>query len=442
LTSIAVTNFGGGGGLTVLDGIQVVQATNGATTQAGAFMLAGPVAAGPFEYLLFKGGVTPGSQHGWFLRSTLPPLPQPQLLPVTPPAPTPPDGVPPPLPLVTPPTPVVTPPAPALGSPPLPSPPPPGAPPIPLFRPEVAVHAVMPGLARAVGLATLGTYHERMGVENPTPGSRGWGRLFGQHTDQEFGGTVRPGFDGTIAGFQVGGDVWKFASAGHRDHFGIYAAYAQALGNVRGFVIEFEGAPAGRVTLDGISLGSYWTHIGPTGWYLDAVLQESWLDGDPRSHRGIRADASGSTFAASLEGGYPIPLMPGLILEPQAQAIWQRLSLDDTRDRFSTIGFDTDDAFTGRLGARLQARFATPEAVWLPYLKTNVWWSSGVSDTLLFGAFPIAAGSRSTALELGAGLTAKLGPAISLYGDTSYLWSVDGQDIETVRGTVGLRVTW
>jgi autotransporter family porin len=45
-TSIAVTNVGGAGALTLVDGIQVVQAANGATTQPGAFMQAGPIAAG------------------------------------------------------------------------------------------------------------------------------------------------------------------------------------------------------------------------------------------------------------------------------------------------------------------------------------------------------------------------------------------------------------
>jgi autotransporter family porin len=351
--------------------------------------------------------VTPGSENNWYLRSTLPPSPTP-----------------------------------APGSPPLPSPPPPGEAAIPLFRPEVAVHAVVPEMARALGRLTLGTYHERIGVENPAPGYNGWGRLFGQQTDQHLSGTVRPSFDASFAGFQAGLDLWQLAAFGHRDHAGLYAAYARATGDVRGFAIGFENASVGEVSLDATSLGAYWTHIGPSGWYLDAVLQSSWLDGDGHSHRGIRADAEGSSFAGSLEGGFPIPVWWGLVFEPQAQAIWQHLSLDDTRDRFSTIAFDSDDAFTGRFGARLGGRYLTPEAVWLPYLKSNVWWNTGGSDTLLFAAFPIAAASRTTSAEVGGGLTAKLGPSVGLYGEASYLWSVDGQDLEAFRGNVGLRVNW
>lgn len=413
-TAIAVTNLGGAGALTTADGIAVVIAQGGATTQAGAFSLAGPVAAGPFEYLLFKGGVSGGSQDNWFLRSTLvapPLLPQPA-------------------------------PTPAPGTPPLPPAPPPGSPPIPLYRPEVAVHSVVPAVARSLGLVTLGTYHERVGGENQQPGSRAWGRLFGQHIEQQFSGTVRPDFQGTLAGFQTGLDLWRLAGAGHRDHAGVYAAYAQANGNVRGFAIGLENAAAGKVSLDATSFGAYWTHMGPTGWYLDGVLQASVLDGDPRSHRGVGAHVSGNAFAASLEGGYPIPIMAGLILESQAQAIWQHLSLDGTSDRFSTIAFDTSDGFTGRLGARLQGKLPTATALLLPYLKTNVWWNAAGTDTISFAATPVTATSRGAAVEVGGGVTARLGPAVSLFGEASYLTSIDGQDVETVRGTVGLRWSW
>ena len=76
-TAINVTNLGGPGDLTTGNGIQVVAATNGATTTTGAFSLGGPVGAGIFEYLLFRGGVTPSPEtdNDWFLRSLSPPPP-------------------------------------------------------------------------------------------------------------------------------------------------------------------------------------------------------------------------------------------------------------------------------------------------------------------------------------------------------------------------------
>ena len=70
-TTVIPGNTGGGGALTTGDGILVVDALNGGTTAPGAF--AGTAEAGPYEYLLSRGGSTPGSENDWFLRNTLPP---------------------------------------------------------------------------------------------------------------------------------------------------------------------------------------------------------------------------------------------------------------------------------------------------------------------------------------------------------------------------------
>lgn len=65
-TAIAVTNVNGPGAMTIADGIRVIDAASGALTTTDAFSLAGPVAAGMFEYLLFRGGVTPGTEQSWW----------------------------------------------------------------------------------------------------------------------------------------------------------------------------------------------------------------------------------------------------------------------------------------------------------------------------------------------------------------------------------------
>ena len=90
-TGVSVVEAGGSGDATTQDGIMVVEAVNGATTDSGAFALTGRVAAGAYEYFLFKGGVSAGTEENWYLRSTL----------VTPPPadPTPPEPAPAPDPL-------------------------------------------------------------------------------------------------------------------------------------------------------------------------------------------------------------------------------------------------------------------------------------------------------------------------------------------------------
>ncbi|HDX0803749.1 TPA: autotransporter outer membrane beta-barrel domain-containing protein, partial [Stenotrophomonas maltophilia] len=100
-TGIGVLNAGGSGAATLADGILVVQALNGGRTAPGAFSLFAPVAAGAYEYFLFKGGVSAGTSENWYLRSTLvagpAPAPNGSGINGVPPPPTPPVAPPPPI---------------------------------------------------------------------------------------------------------------------------------------------------------------------------------------------------------------------------------------------------------------------------------------------------------------------------------------------------------
>ncbi|NWD26076.1 autotransporter outer membrane beta-barrel domain-containing protein, partial [Pseudomonas yamanorum] len=85
-TQLTVTNLGGAGGFTQNNGIEVVQALNGAVSSTDAFALKGSVSAGAYEYLLFKGGVTAGTENNWYLRSSVVAV-QPPAVPPVPPTP-------------------------------------------------------------------------------------------------------------------------------------------------------------------------------------------------------------------------------------------------------------------------------------------------------------------------------------------------------------------
>jgi outer membrane autotransporter protein len=424
-TNMVIRNAGGGGALTVNDGILVVEVKNPARSAAGAFSLAGGfITAGAFDYFLFKGGASPGSQGNWYLRNEL----------IAPP--------------ITPPTPTPTP-EPAPGTPPLPTVVP-GEAPIPLFNPEVPLKSVVPSVARSLGLVTLGTFNERQGDQllvrgDPNTRVGAWGRVFGQGTREQFAQGARPDFDGTFAGFQAGADLLRWESSnGHSDRIGFYVAEARASGAVHGLVDAFEGAPAGHVDLNATSFGGYWTHLGPTNWYIDAVLQGTYFQTAANSIRGFANNFSGGGMAASIEGGYPIPLMSWLTFEPQIQGIWQRTSFDDSLgEGFSTITYDRSNVFTGRVGALLRGTFGGPGAVWQPYLKGNVWWGSNGFDTVTFDGVGIQTGRNGgTTLEGGGGVTGKLARNVSVYGDASYLESVSGEQRITLKGNVGVRVTW
>ncbi|MET8524061.1 autotransporter outer membrane beta-barrel domain-containing protein, partial [Nocardioides sp. NPDC004968] len=431
-SGLQVTNVGGPGDLTLGNGIPVVVTTNGGTTVPGAFGLSGPVASGPYDYLLFRGGVTPGNENDFFLRNVAgpvdpePPLPgTPGPIPPTTPGPTPPG--------VTPPG-VIPPGVTAPGTP------------VPLFRPEAALYTLLPGVARQLGLATLGTFHERQGDQAMLLGSGAlpgaWGRVFGRHAEESRSGPLSPEMKGNIGGFQAGQDLFGWDNNGHRDRLGLFIGFASADVDARGFAIAQQRALVGKLKMDATSLGAYWTHIGPSGWYVDAVLLTSWFDGDPRSTRGIGMSADGTGLTGSLEAGYPIQIGAGLSLEPQAQLIWQSVSFGTERDRFSAVRFSPDDALTGRIGARLTGDWVMGGMTLKPYLLANVWRTFSGSDTTTFNVTPITTGFGSTSLELGGGVAAQVTPNVGVFAAASYTSNLGGDDRRGIKGNLGLRVTW
>jgi autotransporter family porin len=168
----------------------------------------------------------------------------------------------------------------------------------------------------------------------------------------------------------------------------------------------------------------------------------SWRDGSPRSNRVIGIDLEGDGTIASLEGGYPFWLGQGLLLEPQAQIIWQRMHFNLTWDLFSPIGFDADDAVTGRIGAHLQGTFAVGTTTVRPYLKANFWRNFDTTDRTSFGSAVLPASSGATSLEVGGGIVATVSPKINLFAVADYTTNLNGPHRETLEGNLGILVIW
>jgi outer membrane autotransporter protein len=163
-----------------------------------------------------------------------------------------------------------------------PAPPTPGATPviaeeIPLYRIEVPTYSVVAPVAHHLALSNLGTFHERRGEQSLLQGKDFlpvvWGRVFGQDFERKWSGTVAPSFDGDLFGFQAGADLFGWESAsGHRDRAGLFVSHSRMDGDVRGQALGCNDLSVGEMDLDGTSFGAYWTHIGPTGWYLDGIV--------------------------------------------------------------------------------------------------------------------------------------------------------------------------
>src|SRR5262249_53492826 len=150
----------------------------------------------------------------------------------------------------------------------------------------------------------------------------------GQDIERDWSGTVSPSIDGSLWGIQAGLDILRRENeSGPRDTPGGVFRYTTPKRDVKRLAHRWDKLALGDDDLDATSIGAYWTHIGPQGWYVDGVAMGSFFNGDARSTRGIGVDTDGTGVTASLEGGYPFPIMQDWVLEPQAQIIWQHLDL-------------------------------------------------------------------------------------------------------------------
>ncbi|MCK1366404.1 autotransporter outer membrane beta-barrel domain-containing protein [Bradyrhizobium sp. 62] len=412
---LRITNAAGAGALTTGNGILVVDTINAGTTAPGTFALVGRVAAGPYEYILFRSSVDASNAQAWYLRSTL----DCSLSPNDPVCP-----------------------APGPGAGPAP----------PDFRPETSLYAAIPSMALLYGGTLLDTFHERVGDEGQSrnqPRLNGvaagaWGRVIGQHGNHEgdplgvFGSG--PKFDYNIGAFQGGQDLLRRDGAdGSRDHAGLYAA----VGLLTGDVTHFDRTFAGANSINAYSLGGYWTHFGATGWYLDAILQGTWYNVRSASTSLPALTTNGWGFASSLEAGYPVHLGGGFVIEPQAQIVYQTISLGDGSDTAATVQFRNAGSVAARIGARITRTSSLSESASITtWIRPSLWNEFRGDPQTLFSsaAGPIAFRSDlgGSWFELTAGADSKITASTSLFASA-------GSQVGSTRaynGRGGLRVAW
>jgi outer membrane autotransporter protein len=332
-TTLTIHNVNGPGDATTANGILVVNAINGGTTASGAFMLApGELRAGAYDYRLFQGGLGGTDPNDWFLRSTF-------------------NG----------PGPAV-----AIAASPPPAALPPGSS-FPIIGPALATDGAVQPMARQMGLETLGTLHERIGDTLTADGAglvrSDWARFFGQGINNSYQAFADPRASGWTGGFQGGVDLWRGSILpGHRDVAGVYLAFANSNLTVDGLVTNaaataYAQSRTGTLGLTGYSAGGYWTHYGPGGWYLDAVLQGTYYNGNALTQY-ANLPINGSGFISSLEGGYPVPLPlgPRFVLEPQAQIIYQQVAFGEASDGVGSVALGSTSGPTGRRSRHVDHR--------------------------------------------------------------------------------------
>jgi outer membrane autotransporter protein len=432
-TLLRIVNTGGPGAPTTGDGIQVVQVFGASN---GTFTLAGRAAAGAYEYKLFQHGLglsaananalnalnALGGEDGhWYLRSSL--------------------------------------------------------------RAETALDSAAPGLASRLGLAMLGTYTQRTGdsghrfdmqcaqsgggsggsggggsggsggggsggggSEAAAP-CRAWARAFGE--TGEFGRTRAgsahakdgPAYRYDYGGMQAGVDLLHTPA----DKAGIYAGAA----TLRARVKHFDGSRAGRVSMQSVSLGAYWTHHNPAGWYTDLTAQASTYQNiKTRSDAGARLDTHGTGLTASAEVGWVIGLGRDLTVVPQAQLAYQRTGLSNGGDGIGQIQYRATREVHGRVGANVVKTWPREDGrVFTAWAGAHLWRQFGGRAKTTFASLrgenpvtiPASLGGAWAQMEVG--LSGQINRAVSLYGAATYNQMLD-QHGHGIGLQAGVRIRW
>jgi len=441
-SNLRIKNAGGPGALTEGNGIKVVDAVNGGTTDAEAFRLLNRVKAGPYEYTLHRASLDGSNGEAWYLRSTQDAQPVDPVDPATP----------------TDPTDPVAPAAPTTPDAPLvPSDPTPTAQ-TPNYRAETSLYSALPAMALTYSRALVDTLHERVGEErrnatDPLPSedtdtygpSLGWGRLIYQKGRDSLPSGAD--YDYRVQAFQVGADLYRNEDTdGSTDQAGL----SLQAGRIRGNVDHTDGQNAGDDTLRSYGIGGYWTHYGPKGWYLDGVLQFNRFDLQARANDAGSLKTRGHGVTASLEAGYPLKLNRDktLHLEPQAQLIASRLTLDDAHDDAADVRFEDVDSLTGRLGVRIDKDWFREDDKGRIH-RTNVWlrpsvWHEfkGKAKTEFSSAdgyIPFGRDMAGTWGEMNLGVDYQLNDRTSVTGSLGYQKSFDGEG-RSYEGILGIKV--
>lgn len=350
---------------------------------------------------------------------------------------------------------------------------------MPHYRQEVSLITALPAMSAMYGRALVDTLHERVGEEEllrqradlPPDDDTGlngaWVRLLAHDGEREGGsqgiyGRGGPGYDYRFVALQVGLDLYRAVDEddNSRDHAGAYLAYGRGKAEVRHRLPALADFDAGTDHLEAQTIGGYWTRFSEEGAYFDAVAQYTWYRLRSMSYRLPEVSTDGTGLALSLEGGYPFvvaedeeawhPEDGRWRLEPQAQVIFQRLSLDDMHDPAGDVRFSDTDSLVARIGARLdrtgvrkndEDQLRTSDA----WLRANIWHEFKGKPRTEFatasGAVPFVASLGGTWYEIGLGGTRQVSDTGYLYADIDYSFSADGRDTAW-NGKIGMRWHW
>lgn len=131
------------------------------------------------------------------------------------------------------------------------------------------------------------------------------------------------------------------------------------------------------------------------------------------------------------------------MVEPQAQLVSRRVTLDRQHDGISSVEFDTQRWNTARLGARLERRGQIKGVIVEPFATANLWHDFQGSDAVTFDQTDrIKTSHRATRADLGVGVITRLSNSMSLHLSADYSTGLNDSHSRGVAGNMGVSMTW
>ena len=312
--------------------------------------------------------------------------------------------------------------------------------------PAVPQLSLDPVSASGLSLGTLNAFSERMSERH----DQATADLVASQWAQFFPGGTRPGaqvpaqLEAPSQQLTIGPDLFvRETRDGNVHRAGIFVGHNNLQSSFNGMRRLLGDKQKNAVNLSGESLGVYWSMTHEQGWHVDAVAMGTRIDVNGRGESGQRLDDSGHAMTFSVEGGYPIGLGGGWVIEPQAQLINQQFFPGNRAQEETLQAFDSQPSWSGRGGANLSGRYNVRGMPIEPYVRTNVWYDFTDSDTVKLDQVDKISSSRySTTVDLGLGLVARVTPKVALFVSADYSSDVDGNDLNGLIGSLGVRMRW
>ena len=322
----------------------------------------------------------------------------------------------------------------------------------------------VPYTLRTMGRELTGTYFERTGTrigwqdgeeDFGAPGSKdlsaplaptraGWVRVLGSWSDadgsllngyndvsyEEDLWAIQGGFDGVVSEDENGTLVAS-----------IFMHTGEADTDSRN---RTTGQSAGSTDTDGWGGGLALTYAAYNGFYVDGVTTYTYYDIDTRTSIGDTGSTDGDGWTLSGEAGKRMAVGSQTAITPQAQLLYQDISIDSFADsRGAATAFSDASSLEGRLGATFEYTPMVNGSAARVYAEFNIVHEFLDNPVATVAGTPLALAFEDTGYEVGGGIEiGQKTQGLAFWVETDYrapFDSGDGIDSWSVTGGAAYR---